>query len=929
MGILGLGRKKKVQEVAPEPEVVKRRSGPALMLLVPEVGGSTAFRALPFDTARDAAEYLSTLIPAAVPRIHAFWAMADKPEEASAGGEAMVLIRSADVGDLVNVVSFVDIESALSFARFEVKRGLDLGSLIIWWAALVTVSQGEDGIQLTPAEPPAIIPGSFASAAPPTLSPSLEKARQRQEQEKARLQAELEEIRQRQAQTEELHKRQAQIDDNRKQLALAEKKRRQTKAEDQRRFQAEAEEIAKLRAEAEKLRKRQAAAEEHERQEARARTLQAEQDKKARLQVESEEQERLQSELEEIERQQAKAEERDRQEAVERAQRAEAEEKRRQAAAEEMMRLQAEAEEQARQLAEELQLLADEETGRRHAEAEAKPRLRAEAEQTRLLQAELLEIKLRQGEAEARWRQESERRRLRALTEEEKRRDVEDEKRRLETEETKRMQAELEEIQRQRAEAAERSLRTEEDERQRQAEAERAGLLQVGLQEIKRQQVEAEERWRQETEERRLQGEAEERKRREAEDDKRRLEAEETRTIQAKLEEIRRRLAEAQLFTEPAEPEVAPASAPDREGGPTTNWIRRTPLQTEEPRTEEPAREFSLNPEVATTALTSEREAPEHFVAAGPEQAAFEEPPVREFSLQPEVETSEQATGAGEFPPAPGDAVASDDLLIEEAEAARFEETRQPGFAREPEDYATELEAAGSISAEEPAIKAETTSEANAEKIGTTHPHEVPLWAEEADAVAEEPADAAEVGVEVTLVAAVDDPGLEEEQAGSGEFPFEEDEPLIADAPSFLREDGRDDAVTDLPNEPLTPQSHHEVKADQEGEASDTPHDDSAATEYEVTLREVEPEPEPVTLAEEPAEEPWRAPEIAVEEAIAVGTNGAVSNGLYETAPDEEPPETIPGEEDLSPEMAAFLKSRRRVSKDNPFRGFDSPPGRF
>jgi hypothetical protein len=46
-------------------------------------------------------------------------------------------------------------------------------------------------------------------------------------------------------------------------------------------------------------------------------------------------------------------------------------------------------------------------------------------------------------------------------------------------------------------------------------------------------------------------------------------------------------------------------------------------------------------------------------------------------------------------------------------------------------------------------------------------------------------------------------------------------------------------------------------------------------------------------------------------------------------AAEEEPPETIPGEEGLSPEMARFLKSRRRDKKDSPFRGFDSPPGRF
>jgi len=88
-----------------------------------------------FPDASAAAEYLGTLPQAVVTSIHAFWALLEQPHESSTAGEAMVLIRSEAGGDLVYVVSFVDIESALAFARFEVRRGLALGSLIIWWAA--------------------------------------------------------------------------------------------------------------------------------------------------------------------------------------------------------------------------------------------------------------------------------------------------------------------------------------------------------------------------------------------------------------------------------------------------------------------------------------------------------------------------------------------------------------------------------------------------------------------------------------------------------------------------------------------------------------------------------------------------------------------------------------------------------------------------
>jgi hypothetical protein len=66
----------------------------------------------------------------------------------------MVLIRSADASDTVYVVSFVDLESADAFARFEAKRGMNLGFFLIYWAEIVTIEAGEHGVQLTPEAPP-------------------------------------------------------------------------------------------------------------------------------------------------------------------------------------------------------------------------------------------------------------------------------------------------------------------------------------------------------------------------------------------------------------------------------------------------------------------------------------------------------------------------------------------------------------------------------------------------------------------------------------------------------------------------------------------------------------------------------------------------------------------------------------------------------
>lgn len=598
MRLFGLKRRPRelTEEELPPPEPLQPLP-PVLNLLVPDVAGVTSFRLKQFFDIEEAREYVEALPSAS--GLHAFWGLHGEPvrtsTEAEGSGEAMVLIRAQDHPDTVYVVSFVDIESALAFVRFEVKRGTDLGQIAVYWAELVAIVRTEDGIRFIPEAPPAITAGAVM---PIPVSPGLERARLRQEQEKNRLQAEIEEIRERQAHTEEVHRRQAQVDDKRKQLELVEMRRRQTKTEDQRRLQAEANEIEKLRAEAEELRRRQAEAEEHERREAQARRLRAEEERVARLRAQAEEEERLRAELEEIERRQAEAEARERYEAAERAQRAEDERKRRLAEAEEMRVLQVEAEELAHQLTGQLYLLAQEQKGRLNAERQARPGLRADAELTRRLQTELQEIKHKQAEAEARWHQDAVQRSLKVEAEESKRREEAAEKRRLEAEQAKRLHDELAEVRRQQAEAITNLHRTEEDELRLRAEAERAGRLEADLHEMRRQQIEAQERWHQEAEERRLRLEAEERERREAEDSKRRQEAEETRMIQAQLENIRRRLSETHAMPSDLDADSSPeemaqdSPLPAPAGDETTAWAPAIPQLEGQP-------EHAVEPEPA------------------------------------------------------------------------------------------------------------------------------------------------------------------------------------------------------------------------------------------------------------------------------------------------------------------------------------------
>ncbi len=128
---------------------------PVLNLLVPDVAGVTSFGLRQFHDMETAAEFVQTL--PSISGLHAFWGLHETPPVQGAGeptGEAMVLIRSAEDSETVYVVSFVDLDSALSFARFEVKRGMNLNLLLIYWAEIVEVEVDESGVRFVPDVPP-------------------------------------------------------------------------------------------------------------------------------------------------------------------------------------------------------------------------------------------------------------------------------------------------------------------------------------------------------------------------------------------------------------------------------------------------------------------------------------------------------------------------------------------------------------------------------------------------------------------------------------------------------------------------------------------------------------------------------------------------------------------------------------------------------
>lgn len=162
-----------------EPEVTattnqkkKSPAGPRLAVLTPDIAGISSFRLQIQDDAAEAEVTVSRLRADVRRGTHAFWAMHDRPDvDESMHVEALVLIRAKAESDLVYVVSFLDLESALSFTRFELRRGLYIGNVMIYWAAFTQIREELEGVSILPSVAP---PGIQEQLAPePPLAPPL------------------------------------------------------------------------------------------------------------------------------------------------------------------------------------------------------------------------------------------------------------------------------------------------------------------------------------------------------------------------------------------------------------------------------------------------------------------------------------------------------------------------------------------------------------------------------------------------------------------------------------------------------------------------------------------------------------------------------------------------------------------------------------
>lgn len=138
MGIFNNLLRRKTEEVPPEQPKIARRPDPPtpLMLLLPDAGGIASYALNVFPSAKAAEFYLDSLLRGQVPDgAVLFWALSwqPAPHPDYTQAEPLVVIRDTRKAT-VYPFSFADLDSAHDFIRHEMNRGLDLGQVMVFFA---------------------------------------------------------------------------------------------------------------------------------------------------------------------------------------------------------------------------------------------------------------------------------------------------------------------------------------------------------------------------------------------------------------------------------------------------------------------------------------------------------------------------------------------------------------------------------------------------------------------------------------------------------------------------------------------------------------------------------------------------------------------------------------------------------------------------
>lgn len=153
---------KTVEEQADAGSRTSETSRPRLVFLVHDAAGPAAYRLHTFEDATSGAAFIQFWFP---PNLDhgalAFWAAHEEPSvQANSNGErsteVVVLIRDEDRSDIVYPFSFADMGLAHSWVAREAAEGLDLRSVLLYWATPAQIGTDHWGrVHITPTDPPA------------------------------------------------------------------------------------------------------------------------------------------------------------------------------------------------------------------------------------------------------------------------------------------------------------------------------------------------------------------------------------------------------------------------------------------------------------------------------------------------------------------------------------------------------------------------------------------------------------------------------------------------------------------------------------------------------------------------------------------------------------------------------------------------------
>lgn len=188
MGIVEsiFSRRRSKQEEAEPAAVATVPSEPAatrLMMLMPDASGIAAYQQHTFVAASEAEIYLESILRGDIQEgTIMFWGLTWRPPEDGSHGvsaEPVVLIRDARRPGLVYTFSFVDLDSAYDFVRHEMRAGLGLAQVAIYWAVPAEATADSWGdITVTPGQPPTRAPapndGAPLTAPEPFEAPECE-----------------------------------------------------------------------------------------------------------------------------------------------------------------------------------------------------------------------------------------------------------------------------------------------------------------------------------------------------------------------------------------------------------------------------------------------------------------------------------------------------------------------------------------------------------------------------------------------------------------------------------------------------------------------------------------------------------------------------------------------------------------------------------